>query len=101
MDVLDQSPEIPIFTAYEIDGKRTEEIPADIRGFKSIKPVYTTLKGWNESTEGITEFAKLPVPAQEYLRFVERETKAKIGMVSTGPDRAQTILLPEFAQVLG
>ena len=100
MDVMDECAEIPVCTAYEIDGKITTKIPADIRGFKSIKPIYTTLKGWACSTEGITEWDKLPQLAQDYLRFVERETGAKIGMVSTGPDRTQTIMMPEFEQAL-
>ena len=69
-------------------------------GLKKIKPIYTTLKGWRESTEGITEFDKLPQAARDYLRFQERESGAKIGMVSTGPDREQTMVLPEFAAVL-
>jgi adenylosuccinate synthase len=76
------------------------ESPADVHGLESIKPRYTTLKGWRQSTEGITEFDKLPQTAQEYLRFQERESGAKIGMVSTGPDRNQTMALPEFAQAL-
>jgi adenylosuccinate synthase len=96
MDVLDQCAEIPVCTGYKIDGKAAETIPADMRGFEAIEPVYTKLKGWSASTEGITEFAKLPKPAQEYLKFVERESGAKIGMVSTGPERDQTITLPEF-----
>ena len=100
MDVMDECAEIPVCTAYEIDGKITDKIPADIRGFKSIKPIYTNLKGWACSTEGITEWEKLPQLAQDYLRFVERETGAKIGMVSTGPDRTQTIMMPEFEQAL-
>ncbi len=100
MDVMDECAEIPVCTGYKIDGKVTDRIPADIRGFESIKPIYTTLKGWNESTEGITEFDKLPKLAQEYLNFVERESGAKIGMVSTGPDRTQTMTLPDFAAVL-
>jgi adenylosuccinate synthase len=100
MDVMDECAEIPVCTGYKIDGKLTSEIPADIRGFESIKPVYTTLKGWACSTEGITEWDKLPQLAQDYLKFVERESGAKIGMVSTGPDRAQTITLPEFAATL-
>jgi adenylosuccinate synthase len=85
---------------YEIDGKTTDEIPADVDGLERIKPVYTTLKGWNESTEGITEFERLPLAAREYLRFQERESGARIGMVSTGPDRDQTMVLPEFAEAL-
>jgi adenylosuccinate synthase len=100
MDVLDELDEIPICTGYEIGGKVTDEIPADVQGLESIKPVYTMLKGWRESTEGITEFDKLPLAAREYLRFQERESGAKIGMVSTGPDRSQTMVLPEFAEAL-
>ena len=100
MDVMDQCTEIPVCTAYEIDGKLTDVIPADIRGFRSIKPVYTTLKGWNESTEGITEFDKLPRLAQDYMHFIERETRARIGMISTGPDRAQTMTMPAFEAAL-
>jgi len=100
LDVLDELAEIPICTGYDIDGKITDEIPADVQGLESFKPVYTTLKGWRQSTEGITEFEKLPQAAREYLRFQERESGARIGMVSTGPDRAQTMLLPDFAQAL-
>jgi adenylosuccinate synthase len=76
-------------------------MPADVRGMESIKPVYVKRKGWKDSTEGITEFDKLPQPAQDYLRFLEAESGARIGMVSTGPDREQTMLLPEFAEALG
>jgi len=100
LDVLDELAEIPICVGYEIAGKVTDEIPADVQGLESIKPVYTTLKGWQSSTEGITEFDKLPQAARDYLRFQERESGARIGMVSTGPDRDQTMVLPEFAAVL-
>jgi adenylosuccinate synthase len=58
------------------------------------------MKGWRCSTEGIREFDKLPAAARDYLRFQERESGARIGMVSTGPDRDQTMLLPEFAMAL-
>ena len=100
MDVLDELAEIPICVGYQMDGKVSDEIPADVQGLERIKPVYTTLKGWRASTEGITEFDRLPKAAQEYLRFQERESGAKIGMVSTGPDREQTMVLPEFAATL-
>jgi adenylosuccinate synthase len=100
LDVLDELEEIPICVGYEIAGKVTDEIPADVHGLEQIKPVYTRMKGWRSSTEGITEFDKLPQEAREYLRFQERESGAKIGMVSTGPDRNQTMLLPEFAAAL-
>jgi adenylosuccinate synthase len=100
MDVLDTLEEIPVCTHYKIDGKLADTIPADIRGFESIEPVYTTLKGWNTSTDGITSFDKLPKLAQDYLRFIEKESGAKIGMVSTGPDRDQTMTLPGFEAAL-
>jgi adenylosuccinate synthase len=100
LDVLDTLAEIPVCVGYEMDGRTSDEIPADVDGLERIKPVYTTLKGWQESTEGITDFEKLPQAAQEYLRFQEQESGAKIGMVSTGPDRDQTMVLPEFARAL-
>ena len=56
--------------------------------------------GWQKPTSGISSYEKLPAKAKAYLAFVARETGAKIGMVSTGPDREQIMLLPEFAQAL-
>jgi len=100
LDVLDELDEIPICTGYEINGKVTDEIPADVHGLQQIKPVYTTLEGWREPTDGISEFDKLPKAARDYLHFQERESGAKIAMVSTGPDREQTIVLPDFAAAL-
>ena len=100
LDVFDDLAEIPVCVGYEIGGKTTDEIPADVEGLDSIKPVYTTLKGWQTSTEGIKDFDGLPTAAKEYLRFQERESGARIGMVSTGPDRDQTMLLPEFEEAL-
>jgi adenylosuccinate synthase len=101
MDVMDELEEIPICVGYDVDGRVSDEIPADVQGLERVKPVYTRLRGWRTSTEGITEFDKLPAAAREYLRFQERESGARIGMVSTGPDRDQTMLLPEFAAALG
>jgi adenylosuccinate synthase len=100
LDVLDELAEIPVCIGYEIGGKVTDEIPADVHGLEKIKPCYTKLKGWRESTDGITDFEKLPQAAREYLQFQERESGARIGMVSTGPDRNQTMVLPAFAEAL-
>jgi len=96
LDVLDTMAEIPVCVGYKIKGKKTEEIPALATGFEQVEPVYEKMPGWKKSTEGITEFGKLPKKAQEYLRFLERESGAAIGMISTGPDRDQTIFMPEF-----
>src|SRR6516225_7774361 len=80
MDVLDELAEIPVCVGYDIDGKVTDEIPADVYGLEKIKPRYTTLKGWRQPTDGITEFDQLPKAAQEYLHFQEQENRARIGM---------------------
>ena len=100
LDVLDECPEIPVCTGYKIDGQLTEVIPADVRGFKAIEPVYTTLPGWQTTTLGINNFDDLPPAAQEYMRFIERESGARVGMISTGPDRVQTMVQPGFDEAL-
>jgi adenylosuccinate synthase len=100
LDVLDELAEIPVCTGYKIAGKTIDFVPADVRGLESIQPVYRTFPGWRESTEGICDFDRLPAAAQNYLRFLESESGAKIGMVSTGPDRDQALFLPEFSTAL-
>lgn len=97
LDVLDELAEIPVCVGYKLDGKKVSEIPADFSGFERLEGVYHTMAGWKKSTAGITEFDKLPAKAREYLQFIEREGGARAGMVSTGPDREQTIMVPEFA----
>ncbi len=100
LDVLDELDEIPVCTGYKVAGKTVDFVPADVRGLESIEPVYRVLAGWRASTEGIRDFDRLPAAAREYLRFLESESGARIGMVSTGPDRDQTLLLPEFSTAL-
>jgi adenylosuccinate synthase len=100
LDVLDEMPEIQVCTAYRIDGKVCSEPPAQASGYARLEPVFTKIPAWNTSTLGITEFEKLPAAAREYLAFLERETGARIGMVSTGPGREQTIFVPEFLAAL-
>ena len=93
LDVLDELAEIPVCVGYKIDGKHTTEAPPQSSGYDKIECVYTKMPGWRTSTEGITEYGKLPKQAREYLAFVEKEAGAKIGMISTGADRSHTILL--------
>jgi adenylosuccinate synthase len=100
LDVLDELTEIPICVRYKIDGKETAEIPAQDSGYAKIKPIYEKMPGWKTSTQGIRTMEKLPKPARAYLAFVEKQTGARVGMVSTGPDREQTILVEEFADEL-
>ena len=100
LDVLDEFAEIPVCVGYRVDGKKTMEIPAQSSGYDQLECIYHKMPGWQTSTLGITKFDQLPKRAQEYLAFLEKESDAKIGMVSTGPDRDQTILMDEFANEL-
>ncbi len=101
LDVLDTLAEIPVCTHYRIDGVETDVLPADMAGFGRIEPVYTKLPGWQTSTVGAKSFEALPQEAQQYLRFLEENSNARIGMVSTGPDRDETFSLPAFSEATG
>jgi adenylosuccinate synthase len=100
LDVLDELAEIPVCVGYKIDGKPTVEAPAQDSGYDKIECVYQKLPGWRTSTEGITDYEKLPKLAREYLAFIEKESGAKVGMISTGPDRNHTVLIDDFASEL-
>jgi adenylosuccinate synthase len=100
LDVLDELAEIPVCVGYKINGKETEEAPAQDSGYGQIECIYRKMPGWRTSTQGITKLEKLPKAAREYLTFVEKESRARIGMVSTGPGREETIFLDEFATKL-
>ena len=96
VDVLDHLAEIPVCVGYKINGKKTAEIPAQISGYDKIECVYEKLPGWKKHTSGIADYDKLPQKAKDYLDFIAREVDAKIGVVSTGPDREQTMYVGEF-----
>jgi adenylosuccinate synthase len=100
LDVLDELAEIPVCVGYLVDGKKTMEVPAQSSGYDKLECIYHELPGWRSSTLGVTELDQLPKAAREYLAFVEKETTARIGMVSTGPDRDHTIVIDEFAAEL-
>ena len=100
LDVLDELAEIPVCVGYKVDGKVTAEIPAHGSGFDGIECVYQSLPGWRTSTQGITQLEKLPQAAREYLAFLEKESGARIGMVSTGPGREQTMFAGSFITAL-
>ena len=96
LDVLDELAEIPVCVSYKVNGKETGEIPSQSSGYDRIECVYKNLPGWRTSTEGTTELGKLPRAAREYLDFVEQESGASIGMISTGPGREHTIVRDDF-----
>ena len=93
LDVLDTLDEIKVCTGYEIEGRRVETFPAVSHDLRLIKPVYETLPGWQEETLGITEFPQLPANARKYVEFLSAHIGVEIGLISTGPERDQTIIL--------
>ena len=93
LDVLDRIPEIRMCTGYELRGERLDLLPLDADDIVACQPVYETLPGWTESTFGVTDWDRLPANARSYLRRIEAVIGAPIDMVSTGPDRAHTIVL--------
>lgn len=95
LDVLDALDEIKVCTGYRLDGKLIESFPAVSQNLRRIEPVYATLPGWNASTEGITKLAELPLNARQYIDFISREIDVEIGLVSTGPERGQTIVVED------
>jgi adenylosuccinate synthase len=92
LDVLDMLAEIKVCAAYRHDGKTIEEFPADLSVLEACEPVYETLPGWSAPTGGARDFGDLPQAAQRYVERLSELARCEIGIVSTGPDRADTIV---------
>ena len=95
LDVLDGLDELKICVAYELDGERVEALPASQGAQARVKPVYITLEGWKESTVGARKWADLPAQAVKYVRQVEELIGAPIALLSTSPERDDTILVTD------
>jgi adenylosuccinate synthase len=93
LDVLDGLDEVNLCVGYKIDGKNVDLLPRGAAEVARCEPVYETFGGWKESTIGITQWSQLPANAQAYLTRVQEVAGVPIDMVSTGPDRDETILL--------
>ena len=93
LDVLDGLKTVKLATSYQMNGEPCDLLPPGADGAAACTPVYEEMPGWTESTAGVSEFAKLPANAQNYLRRMEETSGAKIALVSTGPDRDETIVL--------
>jgi adenylosuccinate synthase len=91
LDVLDGLGELQICTGYRAGGAAITELPSDVALIEECQPVYETLPGWSEPTVGVREYRSLPQNAQRYLERLSDLVGAEIGIVSTGPDRIQTI----------
>ena len=89
LDVLDGFDEVKVCVAYEYESKEIDYMPADL---DAVKPIYKTFKGWTNSV-GVREFDALPADAQAFVKIIEEISKTKVGIISTSPERDDTIIL--------
>lgn len=96
LDVLTGWEKIPVCVAYEVDGKRVEELPSSQSDFHHAKPVYEYLPGWTEDISGARKVSDLPINAQKYVEYLEKISGAPMSAIGVGPGRDQTIVVKEF-----
>ncbi|CAB4668477.1 unannotated protein [freshwater metagenome] len=96
LDVLTGWEKIPVCVAYEIDGKRVEELPSSQSDFHHAIPIYEYLPGWKEDITGAKTLADLPKNAQDYVKFLENISGAPMSAIGVGPGRTQTIVVKDF-----
>ena len=92
LDVLDGLESIKVCVGYELNGEKIEDFPLDIALLDKCIPIYQEFSGWQTSTIGITNYSDLPKNARFYLEWIEHNLNIPIDIVSTGPDREQTII---------
>jgi adenylosuccinate synthase len=92
LDVLDEVEEIKICVGYKRAGTNIDQMPYGARLLAECEPIYETAPGWKTTTSGITDFNSLPSAARDYVRRIEALIGAPVAMISTGPDRAETII---------
>jgi len=97
LDVLDALDEIKVCVGYRLHGKVCDSLPSVSQDLRRVEPIYETLPGWKTSTVGITDLRELPREAREYINFLSNQIGVQIGLVSTGPERSQTIIVRESA----
>jgi adenylosuccinate synthase len=95
LDVLDGFDELKICTAYELDGEMLDYLPTAADKQARVQPIYETMKGWSESTAGARSWADLPGEAVKYVRRIEELIQCPVSMVSTSPEREDTILVTD------
>ncbi len=96
LDVLTGRDRIPVCVAYDVDGRRVEDMPVDQTDFHHAKPVYEYLDGWTEDISGARSMDDLPRNAQRYLQFLEDVSGTRISSVGVGPGREATIIRHEL-----
>lgn len=93
LDVMDNLSEIKICVGYSDGTKSYDILPFGANAVTTCTPIYEVMPGWNSSTAGITDYTKLPLAAKNYLKRIEALTQIPIDIISTGPDRTETILV--------
>jgi adenylosuccinate synthase len=93
LDVLDGLGEIKICVGYELEGERIDYLPASMGAQAAVKPIYESLEGWSETTAGARSWSELPAQAVKYVRYIEELIGAPVAMLSTSPERLDTILV--------
>lgn len=94
LDVLDGVETLNICVGYRLgNGERSDVLPTGADDLRDCKPIYEEISGWSDSTVGVQDFDQLPMTAQNYLKRIEEICETPIDMVSTGPDREDTIVL--------
>jgi len=96
LDVLNDLEKIKICVGYEYNGKRINEFPASLKVLRECKPIYEELPGWQQEISDIRSYDDLPIQIKDYLARITELTQVKIGLISVGPRREQTILLESF-----
>ncbi len=96
LDILSGFDEIKICTAYDIDGKVTEDFPMTLSEVERAKPVYETLPGWSEDLSGMTSLEQFPDNARRYIERIEAIAEVPAALLSVGPGREETIILREL-----
>ena len=95
LDVLDGMEELRIATGYELDGERLDALPVASDAQARARPIYESLPGWGESTAGARRWADLPAAAIKYVRRIEEVIRCPVALVSTSPEREDTILVTD------
>ena len=95
LDVLDTFKEIKICVGYKINKTKIKTVPDSYTDMEKIKPIYETLKGWQKSTQKCKSFSDLPINAKKYIKRIEKLIECPVSMISTSPERNDTILVTD------
>jgi adenylosuccinate synthase len=95
LDVLDGLAELKVCVGYRLDGERIDRLPAGHNAQARVSPIYETFSGWTQSTRGARSWASLPAEAVKYVRHIEELIERPVTLMSTSPERADTILMKD------